>query len=279
VKETEAAWRLARDVAERAGVELAPVSGMEDARRAAGVVADVWGEDLLDPSLLWALRHAGNVAILARRGSEAVGFVMGFVGLEEGLHLHSHILGVLPADQSKGVGFALKLAQRAACLDEGIEEVRWTFDPLVARNARFNLVKLGTVATRLLPSFYGEMRDAVNRGDRSDRFEVRWRLSSKRVERALLGSVATPPGGPLLLATEGPPDAPTPVVSRETPVPGSRVAVPTDYHGLRARDPELARSWREASAAVFAECFDGGLVCTWISVDGVYAFEGSADWS
>jgi predicted GNAT superfamily acetyltransferase len=246
---------------------------MEDAQLAAAVVAEVWGEDILDPSLLWALRHAGNVAILARHGSDAVGFVMGFVGLDRGLHVHSHILGVVAPFRSRGVGAALKLAQRAVCLDAGIDEIRWTFDPMVARNGRFNLVRLGTVATDLLRAFYGDMRDAVNRGDRSDRFEVRWHLSSDRVDRALHDSLEAPPDGPMLLRAAGSDDAPTPLVTGATAEPGARVAVPPDYHGLRARHPELARAWRDTSADVIEACFARGLVGTWMGTEGEYVFD------
>src|SRR5205823_7392831 len=105
---------------------------------------------------------AGSGLLGARDGGALVGFVAGFLGVQEGLHAHSHMLGVVQDAQSRGVGYALKLAQRAACLDAGIDEVRWTYDPLVARNARFNLVKLGAVATRFLPGFYGEMTDRLN---------------------------------------------------------------------------------------------------------------------
>jgi predicted GNAT superfamily acetyltransferase len=150
---------------------------MEDARAgAAVVVADVWGEDLLDPALLWAMtvrwerRHPR-----APRARSRLGFVLGFVGLEDGLHLHSTSSACCPATDRVGIGYALKLAQRAACLDQGIDEVRWTFDPLVARNGRFNLVRLGAVATRIPPVV---LRRHARRGEsrrRSDRFEVRWR--------------------------------------------------------------------------------------------------------
>jgi predicted GNAT superfamily acetyltransferase len=268
---------VAREVADAAGVGLTPVQDMDDAASAARVVAAVWGEDILDPALLWAMTFAGNVAMLARRGPDVVGFVMGFLGTDGGLHLHSHILGVLPEHRSAGVGHALKLAQRAACLERGVDEIRWTYDPLVARNARFNLVKLGTVATRMLPHFYGDMRDAVNRGDRSDRFEVRWRLRSERAERAIRAEAPSPSGGPTLLVAEGPADAPVPVATGEAAVPGSRVAVPRDYHALRAREPGLADRWRSAAAAAFADCFEAGLAGTWFGPDGGYVFDAEGE--
>ena len=117
------------------------------------------------------MQHAGCVLIgAADEGEEdLVGFVLGFGGFSEGPHLHSHMLATLPERQSGGVGYALKLAQRAAALEAGLDEIRWTYDPLLARNAWFNLMKLGAAGKAFLPDFYGEMTDLLNAGDRSGR--------------------------------------------------------------------------------------------------------------
>jgi predicted GNAT superfamily acetyltransferase len=267
------AWEQARAAAASAGVTLVPMKDMSDALRIHRVVAAVWGEEALDPSLTRAFEHAGcGVYGAAGPDGQLVGFVLGFLGWEDGLHLHSHMAAALPEWQSRGVGLALKLAQRAACLDAGVEEVRWTFDPLVARNAWFNLRKLGTVATTFLPAFYGEMADRINQGDRSDRFEVRWRLSSDRVDRALDGMAAGPVRGPVLLGLAGEPSAPRPMETGVAPQPGAVVQIPGDHRALRAGDAALGKEWREASARVFQACFDAGLVAPWIDREGGYVF-------
>src|SRR5438093_8046967 len=165
-------WSLDDQTAEAAGISVEPLTELEDAEGIRRVLGKLWGEDILDGGIIRAVQHAGGLLYGAKSNDDLIGFVLGFAGFDEGLHVHSHILGVLPDWQGRGVGYALKLAQRARCLDEGIGEVRWTYDPLVARNARFNLVKLGCIATRLLRGFYGEMTDNLNKGDRSDRFEV-----------------------------------------------------------------------------------------------------------
>lgn len=269
----EPAWGIARAAAGAAGVSLVPMEDMADAVRLAGVVVRVWGEDELRPSLARALQHAGcGVFGAVDPGGDLVGFVLGFLGWEDGLHLHSHMLAVLPECQGKGIGFALKLAQRAACLDAGVEEVRWTFDPLVPRNGWFNLVKLGTAATAFYPAFYGEMSDRINRGDRSDRFEVRWRLGSDRVERAVSGRAIEPEAGPVLLARSSGDDAPRPRETGAEPGPGAVVEVPPDHAALRSRDPGLGREWREASARAFEACFAAGLAGVWIDRAGRYVF-------
>jgi predicted GNAT superfamily acetyltransferase len=273
------AWDAAREAAEDAGVSLKPIHGIEGAERVGVVVEALWGPGQLPPSLIRAFDYAGTVILGAFADGDLVGIVLGFPGLDEGLHMHSHMLGVLRDRQSRGVGYALKLGQRAACLDLGIDEVRWTYDPLVARNGWFNLVKLGVVGTRLHRGFYGRMDDEINRGDRSDRFEVRWRLASERVLQALRGETSEPALGPLLLDLSGEPDAPRPEQTGAEPKPGAVIRVPLDYHEVRRRDPGLGEAWRETSARAFEACFDAGLVASWISRDGRYVFEPAGEGS
>jgi predicted GNAT superfamily acetyltransferase len=268
------AWELVRTAAHRSGVSIVPLEELNDADRVRAVIEAVWGEQDLPREMLRAFQHAGSVLFGAEANGELVGFVMGFAGLADGLHVHSHMLAAVPGWQDRGIGYVLKLAQRAECLDRGIDEVRWTFDPLVARNARFNLVKLGAEAFRLLPDFYGEMSDRLNRGDRSDRFDVRWRLSSDRVEQALRGTLdRVVPGESVLEAVgETATDDSEPKLTGVSPAPGARVAIPADHQGIKARDPALARRWREASAEAFRVCFDEGLVATWFDRDAGYVF-------
>jgi predicted GNAT superfamily acetyltransferase len=266
-------WATVHEAAEAAGVSVEPLTELVDAEGVQRVLASLWGDDILDGGITRAAQHAGGLLYGARAGDELVGFVLGFAGFDDGLHLHSHILGVLPEWQRRGVGFALKLAQRARCMDEGINEVRWTYDPLVARNARFNLVKLGCIATRLFRRFYGDMTDNLNRGDRSDRFEVRWHVASDRVDRALRGQASAPAMGEVLLEAHGEPEAPQPKETGAPLGPGAVVAIPRDHQALRSNDPELGQRWRDTSAGVFDACFAGGLEGVWMTEDGRYVFD------
>jgi predicted GNAT superfamily acetyltransferase len=266
-------WAIVHEAAEAAGVVVAPLTELEDAEGIGRVLGTLWGEDIVDEGITRAIQHAGGLLYGARAWEELVGFVLGFAGFDEGLHVHSHILGVVPEWQSRGVGFALKLAQRARSLDEGVTEVRWTYDPLVVRNARFNLVKLGCVGTRLFRRFYGDMTDNLNRGDRSDRFEVRWQIGSDRVERALRRQARQPAMGEVLLEAQGEPDAPEPKETGAPVGPGAVVVVPRDHADLRSKDPQLGRRWRETAADVFDACFKAGLAAAWMTKDGRYIFE------
>lgn len=142
---------------------------------ASAVATDVWGDVALAPvNLLRAYAHSGNPVIGAYDGDYLVGTAFGFLANDPELHLHSHVACVLPSHQHAGVGFAMKQAQREWCRAQSIDWISWTFDPVVGRNAFFNLHKLGAVARQLLPNFYGAMDDDINRGQRTDRLEAWW---------------------------------------------------------------------------------------------------------
>ena len=126
-------------------------------------------------NLLQAMVHSGSYLSGAFIGNKIVGAAFAFPATNEGLHLHSHMTAVLPEFRDKGVGYALKIDQWGWAKKESYSHLSWTFDPLVRRNARLNIAKLGVEISAYLPNFYGDMPDALNAGDESDRLMVSWR--------------------------------------------------------------------------------------------------------
>ena len=248
-------WELAHAAAERASVALRALVSVEECDASLRVMAATWGEHSLVPrEMVRALGESGNEPWGAFEGSELVGFVLGWAGVDEGgLHVHSHMLAVVPGRRHGGVGFALKVAQRAQALEKGIGVVRWTFDPLVARNAYFNLHKLGAVVDRFGRDFYGEMTDVLNRGDRSDRGVIRWDLAPEPGPRTGASSE-----GPVAVRRHGD----RPEVLGSVVLGGAVVEVPEDFAALRERDPEAARAWRDVVAQAFDEAMGSGLVAS-----------------
>ena len=208
-------------------MDIKELEHMPQMHELAELFATIWGrpgEPPLDSSTLQALSHSGNYVVAAYTGTHMVGGLVGWLGGHppDHLHLHSHILGVLPDTETRGVGFSLKQHQRTWCMDRGVTSIEWTFDPLVRRNAYFNLVKLGADAVEYLVDFYGPMDDGINTGDESDRVLVRWNLHSEKAAFAAAGSpLDLRPGAGALL-----------------------VPVPEDIVATRRDDPELARRWR-----------------------------------
>lgn len=256
VDELGPAWDLARGAAGSANVSLRPLIDLEQLDDAIGVMVATWGPFQLPPrELLTALAHSGNEPLGAYDGDHLVGFVFGWAGVDgDGLHVHSHMLAAVPDRRHRGVGYALKLGQRAQALDRGIHLARWTFDPLVARNAWFNLGKLGAVADRFGRDFYGEMADEINREDRTDRLVVRWDLDPEPTPRPVAE------GLPTVLAAKGDPDAPVPFPGDAPGSSGAVLEVPREHPELRKRDAALASRWRDATAVAFEACFSAGLI-------------------
>ena len=251
-------------------IEVRPLSTLTDVQRASALFDRIWQENrVMGAPLLRAMAAHDGQVLGAFEGDRLVGALVGLVGLTERAQpvLHSHITGVSPDAQHRGVGFLLKRAQREWCLVRNIDVVPWTMDPMVARNARFNLHKLGAIGDGFHRDYYGPMDDAFNRGDRSDRLEIRWELRSPRVERALAGRPDEPD-----IAEAGT------VVDREgrrSKQEGRRVLVqlPDVYHALRETEPEVARRWRDAVADSFEELFSNGYRAIGFVRDGRYVLE------
>jgi len=247
-------WALANQKASRANVTLAPLTTVEDADLLNQVIEETWGGQHLDREVVRALAISGNTPWGAFDGDRLIGFVLGWAGIDEdGLHVHSHMLAAIPDRQHAGVGQALKLAQRAQALEQGIGLVRWTFDPLVARNAWLNLGKLGVVIDRFARSFYGDMRDAINQGERSDRVTVVWNLRREPGTYVVQGD-------PVDLVLRSPDPMPQPAVADIAPRSAARIEIPAEYHDLRAADPVLGSVWRDVVAAAVERCLDAGLL-------------------
>ncbi len=198
------------------GIDIRPLRSVEEVFTASEVLAEVWGGDRggMPPNLLRALAHAGNYAVGLYDGDRMIGASVAFFAEPAARSMHSHITGVLPGSQSQGLGRVLKQHQREWALTHGVGHITWTFDPLVARNAHFNLRVLGTRVTEYLVNHYGAMDDGINRGDETDRIMVSWALAA--------------------------PPAATPADDRVV----ASVAVPHDIEALRRENPSDAAAWR-----------------------------------
>lgn len=167
---------LAAQAAERAGVVISDLATPEQATAAAELLDSIWNSDSrgaapVEPGLLVALEHAGSYVAGAYQDDEAVGVAAGFCGPPQTAMMHSRIAGVSALAAGRGIGVALKLHQRVWCLERGIMTVEWTFDPLILRNARFNLTRLGARLKEYLPQFYGDMRMPPTRAREVTKFQ------------------------------------------------------------------------------------------------------------
>jgi predicted GNAT superfamily acetyltransferase len=267
-------WRAAEAAARAAGVRLAELASVKEVAAVAALFGAIWGAGssaAMPPELLRALAHAGNYVAGAHDGEELVGAVVAFLGLHGGaVHLHSHVAGVLPRAQGRSVGRALKLHQRAWALERGIGQARWTYDPLVGRNAYFNLTRLGATAVAYHADFYGPMDDEINAGEPTDRCVAVWDLASARAAAAAAGTAPevdqaalVAAGAQVLLAEDesgGPQRGAEGRHQADAPV--LLCQVPADIVRLRATRPQLARAWRLALRETLGRALGGGYLAT-----------------
>ena len=216
------------------GIEIRSLEVATEISDAQEIFDLVWpplnGGTQVPPNLLRAITHSGGYCSAAYIKGEPVAAALAVVGVHESLvgvpdhlHLHSHMAGVLEPYRNKRIGTLIKAHQRWWALSRGIDTIVWTFDPLVARNARLNLVNLGVSVRDYEVNFYGSMTDAINVGEESDRVFAWWDLTGDRARAAARGEL-----GPVTELTD------TQIV----------VEAPEDIVSLRASDPDAAREWR-----------------------------------
>ena len=229
---------------------------------------EVWsGDVIVPPQLMLAAAHNGGfVANGYAEGDPApAGFVFGFLGIHD-YHFrhHSHMLAVREPYRGTTLARELKEAQRDHCLDQGIEIIGWTMDPLEARNATFNFAKLGAYTREYHRDFYGAMPDKLNAGLPSDRIYVEWPIGHDRTYKRLKGEITAPAleeaetEGISYLLKEEEGDRPGPLDAARVDESHLLIAIPAQFQKLKARDAALALEWRLRSRAAFEAAFAKG---------------------
>lgn len=184
----------------------------------------------ITPNLLQAMVHSGSYLSGAFIDNKIVGAAFAFPATNSGLHLHSHMTAVLPEFRDKGVGYALKIDQWKWAKKKNYSHLSWTFDPLVRRNAKLNIAKLGVDISAYHPNFYGDMPDALNAGDESDRLMVSWRTDIDAPKAREL--ITKPETGDIL------------------------IEIPQDIVAIRSKNQSESMKWRRQVREQFLAAFE-----------------------
>jgi predicted GNAT superfamily acetyltransferase len=258
VSEAALAWQVP---AAREGIEMRSLEVASGIRDAAEIFDLVWpplgGGTQVPPNLLRAITHSGGYCSAAYLADEPVAAALAIVGVHEGengqrIHLHSHMAGVLEPYRNRRIGTLIKAHQRWWALSRGIDTIVWTFDPLVARNAKLNLVNLGVSVRDYEVNFYGAMNDAINVGEESDRVFAWWDLAGGQARAAARGEL-----GPI------------------TELSASQIVVPapTDIVELRISDPKAAQEWRFEMRRNLMREFANGREIIGVTENGDYVLD------
>ncbi|MDQ3131325.1 MAG: GNAT family N-acetyltransferase [Acidobacteriota bacterium] len=188
-------------------------------------------------------KYAGGFTLGAFDVGKMVGFVLSVPGFKgEKRFFYSHMTAVDRKYQNCGIGAKLKWAQRERSLKEGVNYIKWTFQPVQARNAFFNLERLGANVKIYQPNFYGTdystsaEQDSV-RGVDSDRLFADWNLDSEKVKRLASGEQF-----------------------EETGESARKIEIPNDWNDLVVSDTAKAIAEQERIKHEFQMAFADGLI-------------------
>ena len=248
----------------RRAVTVADYRACQDAqRRSWGISED--GYLVPVATMVGANLHGGLVLGAFLPGGEAVAMSFAFLGRVEGRPcLYSQLTGVVPAYQSRGLGYQVKLLQREIAQAEGVERIAWAFDPLQAGNAHFNIARLGASAGVYVENMYGLRTDALNAGVPTDRLIVEWETKDAPAAAIAADAVATLPR--LIQTEEGRGAGPTsglvePRAINDLPsasAPPILIEIPGDIAHIRREAAALADRWRILVGQAFRAAFAAG---------------------
>ncbi len=264
-------------------ISIRPLHTAEQMAQLEQLQRSIWPDsetDVVPAHLLLTMATNGGIVLGAELDGQIVGFVFGFLGTDQEspnrvamarLKHCSHQLGVHPDQRNRGLAVALKWAQRAQVMRQGIRLVTWTYDPLMSVNAHLNIRRLGAVCRTYKRDVYGDMRDELNRGVASDRFQVDWWVTSNRVESRFEGE--RPPldlanylsAGAQKAVSAGLGDDRLPQPSEHLEALNGNlvlVEIPPDILEIKSTDLELAREWRSITRSVFERAFEAGYIVT-----------------
>lgn len=252
---------------------VSAVTSHPDHVAASELLAHVWGTTRegtpMQPDLLSALAHAGGSVIGAWRDGTLVGVTVGVAGAPGSDQVYSLIAAVHPSMAGTGLGRRLKLAQRDWAREHRVRRIVWTYDPLVRRNAHFNLNSLGARVEQFIEDCYPPMSDTVNGGDMTDRFFVAWSIEPGSVAVRQHSPNLAMPAKDLAALHE---DRGRPLARLGLEGPTVLAWVPRDIEAIRQVDTQLAAEWRATSREVLRDLFVRGYRPATMRQDGYYVF-------
>jgi predicted GNAT superfamily acetyltransferase len=178
-------------------MNVRPLSGLEEIAEAVRLQKIIWGFDdleLLPVRFFIVASRIGGQTFGAFDGNVMAGFLLAIPGIKKDgtQYLHSHMLGVLKDYRDAGVGQMLKRAQREDALARGIPLIEWSFDPFEAKNAYFNLERLGAIVQSYVPNMYGIRMNPIDGGLPTDRCIAEWWIGKIPAKPPVTARVALP---------------------------------------------------------------------------------------
>lgn len=251
-------------------ITIEPVKTETGFQQCQDILIKVWdlengGARNIIPTRLFQISQDYGGVVLAAHNAEGeiIGFAWAFPAMDAdgNLFLFSDTLAVLPQYRDQGIGARLKFGQREWAMRHNIVMIRWTYDPLEARNGYLNTARLGGLARTYKRNAYGVGTTGPNKGLETDRVTIDWHLNTARVQQCTLGKRPTDqlPELPICIVTGGRNEEIVPDhVELDLKEPELLVPLPHNFQRLKSQDLDLAKRWRLAIRAVCETYFARG---------------------
>ncbi|HLR69192.1 MAG TPA: GNAT family N-acetyltransferase [Virgibacillus sp.] len=238
-------------------IEIRSLTTLEELKHMQEVEAEVWQMTPTPLHQTFTALNNGGILLGAFRDEKMIGFLYSFAGFDGKVpYVCSHMLGILPAYQTSGIGVKMKQKQAKIAREKGYPMLTWTFDPLESRNAYLNLHKLGARGVIYKPNYYGSMHDDLNQGLPTDRIHIRWDLHQTKEDLSFTFDPEQ-----LLLGQD---EAGSPAITEAFHTSDFRksdvffMAIPATFQAIKQTDFQLAKKWRMETRKVFLTLFEHG---------------------
>lgn len=244
-------------------LDIRPFRNHEDYRACVALQREIWGDrftEIVPATILQISQRVGGVAAGAfDPAGQLMGFVFGITGLDaSGRKVHwSDMLAVREGYRNLGIGQRLKDFQRGMMEARGVEEILWTYDPLVARNAHLNLVRLGARVVEYITDMYGVTDSPLHQGMGTDRFVVSWPIG-RASHRRTPARPPREPAPPLVNPVPAGPPGTLDLALARSGAPLVRVQIPADIEAVQRESLDRAADWRMNTRAAITALFDLG---------------------
>lgn len=239
-------------------ISLRELTEIKDLEILGEIEKNIWNTHQLPIHQTLTAVKNGGIIIGAFDNDKIIGFSYAFAGFKNGqIYLCSHMLGIDEGYRSKGIGGSLKNKQQEIAIQKGYREIRWTYDPLETRNAYLNLTKLKGICSVYKENAYGEMKDDLNKGLPSDRFEVHWHISSEHVTAVKAENYNNAVSLNKVNIRNGIPACAV-LYNEKLTAEVYSFTVPKDFQHVKAYNPELAVEWRLITRNIFQKLFSAG---------------------
>ncbi|GAA0594591.1 GNAT family N-acetyltransferase [Virgibacillus siamensis] len=232
-------------------ITIRPLTGMDELLEMQKIEETVWQMSPNPVHQTFTALNNGGIILGAFDDNSMIGFLYSFAGFDgQNAYLCSHMLGILPAYRSGGLGMRMKRMQAQLAGKMGYSIITWTFDPLESLNAFLNLHKLGAIGAAYHTDHYGVMDDNLNKDLPTDRIQIEWTIGGRKY----IPKVKVAPDRLLTDVSEHNEPIGRPTIFQENHDEWF-VAIPTNFQSIKQENIELARQWRQVTREAFQLLF------------------------